>query len=114
MRCDPTLPFVVVIYIVVTGIYISQDCYNQVCGPFLVLVLGLFEYLCTLMLICAQSGRVSGLEKKTDPASSAMSDKKRLKENNKRLLGIVNKFRVPFGAKSKISICGSSFVTALK
>ena len=33
------------------------------------------------MLICAQSGRVSGLEKKTDPASRARSDKKGLKDN---------------------------------
>ena len=41
------------------------------------------------MLICAQSGRVLGLEKKTDPASSSGSDKKGLKDNNYRLLGIV-------------------------
>ena len=54
------------------------------------------------MLICAQSGRVTGLEKKTDPASSARSDKKGIKDNNNRLLGIVNKFCT----KSKISICG--------
>ena len=58
------------------------------------------------MLICAQSGRVSGLEKKTDPASSARSDKKGLKDNNNRLLGIFNKFCVCFGTKSKILICG--------
>ena len=38
------------------------------------------------MLICAQSGRVSGLEQKTDPASSARSNKKGLKDNNNRLL----------------------------
>ena len=44
------------------------------------------------MLICAQSGRVSGLEKKTDPASSSRSDKKGLKDNNNRLLGIVKSF----------------------
>ena len=50
-----------------------------VCGTCTV---GLFEYLSTLMLYCAQSGRVSGLEKKTDPASSARSDKKGLKDNN--------------------------------
>ena len=54
------------------------------------------------MLICAQSGRVSGLEKKTDPASSARSDKKGLKDNNNRLLGIVNKFCIHFGSKIKI------------
>ena len=58
------------------------------------------------MLICAQSGRVSGLEKKTDPASSARSDKKGLKDNSNRLLGIVNKFCIPFGIKSRILICG--------
>ena len=43
---------------------------------------GLFEYLSTLMLNCAQSGRVSGLVKKTDPASSSRSDKKWLNDNN--------------------------------
>ena len=32
-------------------------------------------------MYCAQSGRVSGLENKTDPASKASSDKKRLKDN---------------------------------
>ena len=41
------------------------------------------------MLICAQSGKVSGLEKKTDQASSSRSDKKGLKDNNNRLLGIL-------------------------
>ena len=64
------------------------------------------EFLSTLLLICAQSGRVSGLEKKTDPASSARSDKKGLKDDSNRLLGILNKFCIPFGTKSKISICG--------
>ena len=44
------------------------------------------------MLICAQSGRVSGLEKKTDPASSSWSEKKGLKDDNNRLLGIVRSF----------------------
>ena len=58
------------------------------------------------MLICAQSGRVSGLEKKTDPASSARSDKKGLKDNNNRLLGIDIKSCIPFGTKSEILICG--------
>ena len=58
------------------------------------------------MLICAQSGKVSGLEKKTDPASSARSDKKGLMDNNNRLLGIVNKFCIPFGTKSRILTCG--------
>ena len=65
------------------------------------------------MLICVQSGRVSGLEKKTDPASSARSDKKGLKDNNNRLVGIVNEFCFPFGTKSRILICGGSTVTAL-
>ena len=54
------------------------------------------------MLLCAQSGRVSGLEQKTDPVSSTRSNKKGLKDNNKRVLGIVNKLCIPFGAKIKI------------
>ena len=58
------------------------------------------------MLICAQSGSVSGLEKKTDPVSKARSDKKGLNDNNNRLLGIVNKFCIPFGTTSRILICG--------
>ena len=37
-RCDPTLPFVVVRHTVVTGIYVNQDRYDQICGPFVVLV----------------------------------------------------------------------------
>ena len=57
------------------------------------------------MLICAQSGRVSGLEKKTDPASKLRSKKKGLRDNKNRLLGIVNQFCIPFGTKSKIIIC---------
>ena len=57
------------------------------------------------MLVCAQSGWVSGLEKKTDPASSSRSDKKGLKDNNNRLLGIVNKFCITFGTKRKILLC---------
>ena len=51
------------------------------------------------MLICAQSGRVSGLVNKSDPASSSRSDKKGLNDNKNRLLGIVNKFCIPFGTK---------------
>ena len=43
---------------------------------------------------------------KTDPASSSRSNKKGLNDNNNRLLGIVNKFCIPFGTKSKIVICG--------
>ena len=66
-----------------------------------------------MLIICAQSGRVSGLEKKTDPASSARSEKKRLKENNNRLLGIGNKVCIPFGTKSRILICGWLDYTAL-
>ena len=58
------------------------------------------------MLICAQSVSVSGLEKNSDPASSARSDRKGLKDNNNRLLGIVNKFCIPFGTKNRILICG--------
>ena len=53
---------------------------------------GLIEYLSTLMLICAQSGMVTGLVKKTDPTSSSRSDMKGLKDNNNRLLGIVKSF----------------------
>ena len=37
----------------------------------------------------------------TDPASSTRIDKKGLNDNNSRLLGIVNKFCIPFGTKSK-------------
>ena len=54
-----------------------------------------------LMLICAQSGRVSGLNQKTDPVSSAWSNKKGLKDNNKRVLGIVTNFCIHFGTKIK-------------
>ena len=58
------------------------------------------------MLICAQPRGVSRLEKETDPASSARSDKKVLKDNNNRLWVTVIKFCIPFGTKSKIIICG--------
>ena len=54
------------------------------------------------MLICAQPGRVSGLEQKNDPKSSANSSKKGLKDNKDRLLGIVHKFCIPFGTIIKI------------
>ena len=60
----------------------------------------LFEYLSTLMLICAQSGRISGLVKKTDPASSSRSEKKGLKDSNNLLLGIV-KILYPFWYKKE-------------
>ena len=63
------------------------------------------------MLICAQSGRVSGLVKKTDPANSSRSKKRGLKNN--RLLDIVNKFCIPFGTKSKIVNCGGLDSAAL-
>ena len=66
------------------------------------------------MLICAQSGRVLGRERKADPASSARSSRKGLRDNCNRLLGIVNKFCILFGTKTKIPICGGSTVTALK
>ena len=58
------------------------------------------------MLICAQSGRVLGRERKTDPASTARSSRMGLQDNNNRLLGIINKFCVHFGTEIKISICG--------
>ena len=45
------------------------------------------------------------LGKQTDPTSSARSDKKGDMDNNNRLLGIVNKFCIPFGTKGKIVIC---------
>ena len=47
---------------------------------------------------------------KTDPASSTRSDKKGLNDNNSRLLGIVNKFCIPFGTKNEIVICWGSTV----
>ena len=65
------------------------------------------------LLICAQSGRVSGLVKKTDPASSTRSDKKGLNDNNSPLLGTVNKFCISFGTKNKIVICGGLDSAAL-
>ena len=65
------------------------------------------------MLICSQSGRVSGLERKTDPASSARSSRKGLKDNNNRLLGIVNKFCIPVVQKVRYQAVGGSTVTAL-
>ena len=58
-----------------------------------------------LKLICAQSGRSLGRERKTDPASNARSNTKGLKDNNNRLLGIFNKFCVPFDTEIRISIC---------
>ena len=72
------------------------------------------------MINCAQSGRVSrfalnseGSWEKTDPASSTRSNKKRLNDNNNRLLGIVNKFCIPFGTKIKIVIYGGLDSAAL-
>ena len=58
------------------------------------------------MLICAQSGRVTGLERKTGPASGARSSMKGFKDNNNQFLGIVNKFCIPFGTENTMSICG--------
>ena len=82
----------------------------SVCGACTV---GLFEYLSTLMLICAQSGGVSELEKKTDPASSSKRDKKGLKDNNNRLLGIVKSFVTLLVQKVRYYSVGGSTVTAL-
>ena len=65
------------------------------------------------MLFRAQSGRVSGLVKKTDPASSSRSDKKGLKENNNRLLGIVKSFVSLLVQKVRYYSVGGSTVTAL-
>ena len=58
------------------------------------------------MLICAQSRTVTGLERKIDPASSARSSREGVKDNNNRLLRIVNMFCIPFGTARTISICG--------
>ena len=63
---------------------------------------GMFEHLSTFMLICAQSGRLMGRERMTDPVSSAKSSRKCLKDNNNRLLGIVNKFFIHFDTETKI------------
>ena len=46
------------------------------------------------------------MEWKTNPASSATSNRNGLKVNNKRLLSIVNKFCIAFCTESKKSICG--------
>ena len=78
-----------------------------------VCTVGSFEYLTMLMLICAQSGRFSILEQKTDPASSARSDKKGLTFNNNRLLGIVKNFVSLLVQKVKYYSVGGSTVTAL-
>ena len=67
---------------------------------------GLFESVRTLLLICAQSGRVTGLERKTYPASSESSSRKVLKVKNNRLSGIGYKFCIPFDTKSTILFCG--------
>ena len=56
------------------------------------------------MLICAHFGRVLGREWKTDPASSARSNRKGLRDNKNQLLGIVNKLCIHFGTEIKRSI----------
>ena len=72
------------------------------------------------MLICAQTGGVcrfalnpEGSWEKTDPASSTRSNKEGLNDNDSRLLGIVNKFCIPFVTKIKIVICGGLDSAAL-
>ena len=60
-----------------------------------------------------QSGRVSGLEKKNDPASSSRSDKKGVKDNNNRPLGIVKTFQSLLVQKVRYNSVGGSTVTAL-
>ena len=50
---------------------------------------------------------------KTDPAGSSRSENKGLNNNSNRILGIVNKFCIPFGTKSKILICGGLDSAAL-
>ena len=49
---------------------------------------------------------VLGLERETDPESSARSSREGRKDNSNRLLDIVNKFCIPFGTEITISICG--------
>ena len=67
------------------------------------------------MLICAQSGRFLGRERKTDPASSARSSRKGLNDIYSRVLGIVNNFFVSFLVqKVRFQSVGGSTVTALK
>ena len=67
---------------------------------------GLFEYLSTLMLICAQSGSLTGLVKKSDPASSARSDKKGPRTTTFDRWVSLTSFASLLVQKSKISICG--------
>ena len=50
---------------------------------------------------------------KTDPASSTRSNKEGLNDKDSRLLGIVNKFCIPLGTKTKIVICGGFDSAAL-
>ena len=54
-----------------------------------------------------------GSWEKTDPASGTRSNKKGLNDNNNRLLGIVNKFCIPFGTKIKIVTSGGLDSAAL-
>ena len=102
-RCDPTLPFVVVRYFVGYRHLNQSRALRSILWPVSgACTVRLSEYLSTLMLICAQSGSVVGLEQKTDPACSARSNKKGLKDNNKRRLRIVNKFCILLGTKINI------------
>ena len=57
------------------------------------------------MLICAQYGRVSGLEQEADPASSARSNKRCSRTTIIDCWISLTSF-VSFGTKSKMSICG--------
>ena len=57
-----------------------------------------------LRSIC--KGQVKDLERKIGPASSARSSSKGLKDNNNRLVSIVNKFCISICIESTISICG--------
>ena len=53
-----------------------------------------------------RKGQVKDLERKIGPASSARSSSKGLKDNNNRLVSIVNKFCISICTESTISICG--------
>ena len=64
----------------------------------------------TLKTVIFSSGR---LLHPPSTASSTRSNKKGLNDNNNRLLGIVNKFCIPFGTKIKIVICGGLDSAAL-
>ena len=109
MRCDVIRPFRLLfleVYCCYRHLYQTRLLGSKMWLISGACTVGLFEYLSTLMLICAQSGRVLGRGRKTDPASIAKSSRKGLKGNFNRLLGTVNKFCIHFGTEINLSICG--------